>query len=196
MGLNLVTPASENLITLAEAKKHLNVDDDFTDDDGYIALLIDAMTDKVESETESRFITQTWDWYLDRFPSSAVMEVPYPPLQSVTSTTYLDGQGATQTFDSSYYSVDTYSAVGRIALDEGYSWPGTQSVINAVTIQFICGYGDAADVPEGLKHALKLYLSMLYEYREPVVTGKIVTPIPVAVNTLIWDFKSKVLRFG
>ena len=63
MGLNLVTAASEGVITLAEAKKHLVIDTDFTDDDAYIALLIEAMTARVESETESRLITQTWDWY-------------------------------------------------------------------------------------------------------------------------------------
>lgn len=196
MGLNLVTPASEDLITLAEAKEHLIVDDDFTDDDAYIARLIDAMTAKVESETESRFVTQTWDWYLDRFPSRDYMEVPYPPLQSVTSITYLDEQGSTQTFANTDYIVDPYSPIGRIALGEGYSWPGTQSVINAVTVKFVCGYGAAAVVPEGLKHALKLYLSLLYENREPIVTGTIVSRIPDSIDALIWDFKSKVIRFG
>lgn len=192
MGLSLITPPVGEPITTAEAKDHLVVG--HTDDDSYIAALISAATLKLENDTSRRFITQTWDYYLDRFPRSAELILPYPPLQSITDIKYLDTAGVEQPFAPADYIVDTYSEEGRIALGEGKSWPSTQPVINAVYIRQIVGYGLAASVPEGLKHALKLYLSLLYENREPIVTGTIVSKIPDSVSALVSIYR--ILRFA
>lgn len=194
LGLTLVTPASESPLTLEEVKAHLIVED--TDDDALIQTYLDAATARIESACEQRFVTQTWDWVLDRFPSKSIMEIPYPPLQSVTSITYTDEQGVAQTLAAANYIVDTDSKPGRIGLEEGESWPGTKSVINVVTVRFVCGYGAASAVPEVAKSAIKLYVGQLYKYREPIIDGTIVAPIPDSIKALIWHLKSEVLRFA
>jgi len=192
MGLSLITPPVGEPITTAEAKEHLIVTE--TDDDSYIAALISAATLKLENDTSRRFLTQTWDYYMDEFPDSDELILPYPPLQSITSIKYLDTNGVEQTFAAADYIVDTYSEEGRIALDEGESWPSTQPVINAVYTRMVVGYGLAASVPEALKHALKLYLSLLYENREPIVMGTIVSKIPDSIGALVSMYR--ILRFA
>lgn len=44
-----------NIVTLAEAKKHLNLDDYIVDDDDYITMLIDVATERVETHLDIKF---------------------------------------------------------------------------------------------------------------------------------------------
>lgn len=184
-------PAVE-LVTTAEAKAHLRVL--HADDDTYIDTLVVLARKKLEKEADRAFVTQTWEMHLDRFPDEPEIEFPRAPLQSVTSVGYTDTNGDAQTFSAESYIVDTSGECGRIGLAEGESWPATQPVIDVVTITFVAGYGDAAsDVPEHVKHWVLLYVAHLYENREPVVTGTIVTPIPDTLAALFEH--ERVVRF-
>jgi uncharacterized phiE125 gp8 family phage protein len=111
--------------------------------------------------------------------------VPRPPLASVTSITYVDGAGATQTLSLSVYTVDTSEEPGRIRLAYGQSWPSIRDQRAAVTVRYVCGYGGPGSVPEAAKAALKLYVGHLYENREVAITGTIITQVPMAFRSLI-----------
>ena len=50
-------------------------------------------------------LTQTWDMYLDEFPCAGEIIIPLSPLQSVTSVSYVDQHGATQTWASANYRI-------------------------------------------------------------------------------------------
>ena len=117
-------------------------------------------------------MTQTWDfrypWFMD---TRRPLIIPKAPLQSVTNITYLDEDGISQTLGSSNYSVRTFAgyAAGRgyVELNDDVSLPSVYTdAIMPVTVRAVCGYGAAADVPEGLKMAIYLMLGDLYEQRQ------------------------------
>jgi len=163
-------PAAEPLTT-AQAKSHLVVEQDFTDDDTIIGLMITAARAHIENVTGRQIYTATWVLRMDAFP--AVIEVPKPPLQSVTSVAYVDTTGASQTLTvTTDYTVDIYSTPGRIVPAYGCSWPSTYGHVNDVTVTYVAGYGATdASYPAPIIHALKLILGELYEHRERFIVG-------------------------
>lgn len=110
----------------------------------------------IETITERQLITATWKLILDRFP--AVIELRKPPVQSVTSITYIDEDGAEQTLSDSLYQVDTDDEPARIVPAYDQSWPSIRCQPQAVQVEFVAGYGLADDIPDGLKTAIKWYV--------------------------------------
>lgn len=193
MSLTLVTPPATEPVTATEAKLHLRVD--HTTDDALITILIATARQMVEQITRRALITQTWDWKLDGFP--ACFDIPKPPLVSVTSISYVDTAGASQTWASTNYIVDApggpTAQPGRIAPAYGVSYPSTRSIINSVTVRFVAGYGAASAVPEPLKQAVLLLIGHLYANRESVVItgrGSIVAEMPQTVEWLCWPYRA------
>jgi len=181
----LDTPATSTPIDLDAAKEHLNLDT--TDDDAYVLSLIGAATKHIETITNRALISQTWSQYLDAFDDE--IELSRSPLSSVVAITYTDTDGATQTAATSLYDVDTVSTPGRVLLAYGKSWPDTRSVRNAVRIQYVAGYGDAGDVPQPIKQAMKILIGHWYEHREPVIAGTIVSSVPMSVDSLLMPYR-------
>ena len=192
MALVLATAPSEEPVTLQEAKSHLRVD--AADDDALITSLITAARETVEHITRRALVTQTWDYFLDAFPSGDELALPLPPLRAVTSITYKDKDGNVSTFDASNYVVDTASEPGRVVLKSSATWPSaTLWPASAVTVQFDAGYGGAADVPQAIKQGLLLLVGHLYENREAIVPGTVLREIPMGVDALLWPYR--VLRW-
>jgi uncharacterized phiE125 gp8 family phage protein len=114
------------------------------------------------------------------------IELPYAPLQSVTSVTYYDTDETSATFSSDDYIVDTYSEPGRVYLGYGKTWPSTTlRPVNGVVIQYVCGDGDAAsNVDEIYKTAIKILLAELYENRE-MTAPTYMHELPMSAQQLI-----------
>lgn len=160
MGLRVVTSPTVEPITIAEAKTHLRVTDSGEDD--RIAALIAAAREEAETITGRAFITQTWRLTLDRFPLCGPIELPRAPLQSITSITYVDSDGASQTWAN--YRVSTNSEPGRVEPAYNEVWPTIRDVTEAATITYVAGYGDTSrDVPNGIKNALLLMVESYYD---------------------------------
>lgn len=186
--LKIETPPAVEPITLADAKLHLRVEDTVTEDDALIQAQIKAVRMAAENFTMRQFITATYQLFLDSFPT--VINVPRPPLQSVTSIKYIDTDGNEQTLNAGVYTVDTVSMVGRIVLAYEQSWPQTRAQIQAVTVEYTAGYGDApADVLDDIIAAMKLHLGHLYENREDVVVGVSVSELPKASESLLYPYR-------
>jgi uncharacterized phiE125 gp8 family phage protein len=135
MPRNLVAGPAAEPINLIEAKAHLRVDG--SDEDALITALIGAAREQVEAITRQSLLLQTWDLTLDRFPC----EIQLPgPVRSVSSITYVDPDGITQTLAASDYTVDTKSAVGRVTPSYSLSWPSTRDHINSVTMRYKAGF--------------------------------------------------------
>lgn len=187
MALTLVTAPSVEPISLTEAKLHLRVD--ISDDSTLIVALIKTAREMVEDISRRALITQVWKYILDEFPAGDEIEIPKPPLQSVASITYKDQDGNTSTFSSASYIVNTDADPGKVVLAYGESWPSTSLYpTGAITVQFTCGFGDAAtDVPEKYRQAMYLLIGHWYENREAVqMTGAVPKQIPFAVEALLW----------
>jgi len=194
MSLTIVTPPAEEPVTLTEAKNHLRVD--LSDDDSLISALIVAAREHAEAITRRAFITQTLKLSMDAFPANnGPIYVPMPPLQSVNSLKYFDTDGMEQTLtEGTDFLVDNESEPGRITPAPDTGWPATQNRPNAVSVEFVAGFGDASKVPQGIKQAILLMVGHWYENREAVtMQGNNAGELPMAVDSLlmmhrIWRF--------
>ncbi len=184
--LTIVTEPTLEPVELADVKSHLSVE--VSDDDTMISNFITAARRWCEHFTRRAFITQSWKLVLDKFP--AEFRVPLPPLQSVTSITYIDTDGNTQTLASSVYTVDIDSEPGRIVEAYQQSWPTTRDVVNAVTVTYKAGYGAAStNMPGELKLAIKMLVGHYYENREAFVAAPL-REVPMASEHLLWPLRA------
>lgn len=187
-------PATEPIALDEATKRHLRIEDAVTEDDALIVTDIEAVRQWAETFTGRAFISQTWDLKLDWFPSGRIV-LPRPPVTAVTFIQYIDTAGTTQTLSSSLYRVELptgpLAAPAHIEPAYGETWPSTQSVSNAVTVRYVCGYGTkGVQVPANIRKAMLLRLGTLYEQREGMVVGTIASPIPrVDEETMLWPFK-------
>lgn len=159
--LTLITAPTEYPIAVSDLRDfplRLNT----VDDDPSILALIKAATIYGQKYTKRQFVTSTWEYRLDRFPCYEI-ELPTPPLSSVTFVKYYDTGGTLQTLSSTLYTVDTYKEPGVIYPGYSLTWPTTQDIENAVVVRFVAGYGAASAVPETIKTALKRYVKMQYD---------------------------------
>jgi len=191
MSLSLVTAPASEPITTAVAKLHLRVD--HSTDDALIDTLCAAARNLVEVATRRKCITQTWDMKLDSFPYwGQAIQLPFAPAASVTSITYVDVNGDTQTWASSKYTTDLPTGpnalLGRIVPAYNENYPQTRNEINAVTVRFVVGYGTAGtSVPGSLLACMKLLIGQGYATRESVVVGVTASEVTQGVQTLLWQ---------
>lgn len=193
MPLKLVTPPACEPVSLAQFKTHARISRD--DEDATIRGYIMAARQYAESRQRRQLITATWRLTIDSFYpcgesrslfETAAIKIPLPPLASVTSITYVDEDGATQTLDSSLYLVDTQSEPGRIVPAFNQVWPYTREQINAVAITFVAGYGGTpGSVPATTRQAIQMLASHYYENREAAIVGTISAVTPLAVDSLL-----------
>jgi uncharacterized phiE125 gp8 family phage protein len=165
MSRKLITGPAVEPILLAETKIHGRIST--ATDDALVGTMIAAAREEVENELGRALITQTWEKYLDAFPSA--IELFYPPVQSIVSVKYNDSTGALQTLDPSQYMLDDKQEPAWIVPAVGVSWPATRDQVNAVTVRFICGYGDdSTKVPNAIRNWMLLRVGALYENRQMV----------------------------
>jgi uncharacterized phiE125 gp8 family phage protein len=190
--LSLVTGPDGEPVVATEAIAHLRLEPD-TGEDELLEGLIVAAREYAEAHTGRQLLTATWKLTLDRFPyRNASISLPLPPLQSVTSIKYLDTAGVLQTWASNQYVVDAPAGPraidGRVYPVYGVDYPDTLSREDAVTIEYVAGYGDAASVPSGIKQAMLLAIGHWYEQRESVIVGETVTTVPMTVDALLGPY--------
>lgn len=198
MQLILNTAATVQPVTKAEVKSNSRLIEGTTEDT-LLDQLIAAATDYTERALGRALVSQTWDLYLDAFPPSDkhMLEVPRPPLISVTHIKYWDLNDVEQTWDSSKYVVDTdreYKAVIYPAINE--SWPSPRVFPKAVNVRYVAGYADsgasppvlADNVPEAIKQAIMMLVGHLYENREASAPIEVRT-VPLGYDALINQYK-------
>jgi hypothetical protein len=173
-------------ITLNEAKAFLRVTT--SDEDTLITSLIKSARISVEHFINQKLITQTlvawgdilppynsftwWDGIVsgrlsDLLSGQDYISLQTGPVQSVTHMKTYDVSDAASTFSNTKYFVDTKSAYGRLALNDGELWPSdTLRPINSVEIEFVAGYGAAASsVPQPIITTMYNILVHLYDCR-------------------------------
>ncbi len=168
-------------VTLAEAKQHLRVDSN--EDDAYIAGLVRAAREWVEEYLDRTLILTQWTVRGDRFPpdSTDEVELPHPPMATAgtataISVTYTLEDGTTAAYSTNLFRVDRHSTPGAVKPLYGQTWPPHRQDDNSLAITYWAGYGaNSTDVPQGIKNAMLLYVTELYEKRgngEPPAAAK------------------------
>jgi uncharacterized phiE125 gp8 family phage protein len=230
----LITPPSSEPVSTAFAKWWMKLDAGDTSDDGIVSALISAARELVETFTGRALVTQTWTMTMDAFPgyvdrrsvaaeaiksigtgvwywegSRWAFSIPFPPVQSVASVVYNDGNGNPQTLNAGTdYVADTISSPARIMPVFGSFWPLSQYAPNAVTVTFVCGYGvpffdpetgrtvnwSGQPVPQSIIIAILMLVSYWYNNRDAVTLGgSAPQELPMGVKAMLWQYRD--LRF-
>jgi len=149
--------------------------------DPLLTRFITTARQQAEQSLKRYLVTQTLDAYFKDFPRGHERRFYLPPLSSITSITYTDIDGVTQTLAASQYVVDSISRPARIEEAYGVTWPSTRDQMNAVKIRFVAGYGAAADVPACIKDWMLFQINTMWETRTQftISTGRAaLTQIP------------------
>jgi uncharacterized phiE125 gp8 family phage protein len=184
MSLELVTGPSVEPITVDELKAQVRTSS--TAEDSLLAIYIAAARQAAEGELGRVLIDQTWRLKLDQFGGldsngCAISEIriPKPTVRSITSVTYIDADGDSQTLASDQYVLDSLVSPGWLYPADGVEWPETDDVLNAVTITFVAGYGaTAATVPAPIRAWILLTAAFLYSHREFMSADGRITELP------------------
>lgn len=198
MAGNIVVSASTGLVvTLAEVKAQMRVDADWTDEDTLITSMLTTAQNKLENRYGWALLRQTRMQLMDAFPSGTdPMTVQFPPIAAISAITYVDEDGATQTWSATEYQTSFASVPANTLLTfveirpaYDYEYPDIRSTdINPVRIQYTCGYDGAANIPEEIKHAIKLLVSHWFENREEYLYGRVGSAIDFSIDALMADY--------
>jgi uncharacterized phiE125 gp8 family phage protein len=165
MALRLVAGPESEPLSLAEAKEHVKPAEGVASENSRLERAIAAVRELAEQKTGRALITQSWRRTLDEFPDA--IRLDHPPIQGVTHIKYFDTDGDQITLAAESYQLDSESEPGWIVPAPGYSWPATQSRANAVEVQYVAGYTDAAAVPKAIMQWMLAVISAVFDGRAP-----------------------------
>lgn len=182
--LELSTPPTIEPVTVPDVKAHLRID--IGTDDALLGVLITTAREEIERYLRRQIMPATWKLYLDGFPS--VIRLPRPPVSSVTSITYLDTDGVSQTLATTEYQTDLISEPARITTAESKIWPSTQGgTYNTVTVTYVSGYTSIANVPTPIKVGIQMMAGDLYEHRES--THEVKVEQNMTLMRMLWLYR-------
>lgn len=200
-GLRVVSAADEEPITLTEARKHLRIptygSPPSSDEDIWLKPMIGAAREYCEHLLGASIGQQTLEISLTAFPTSA-LALPFGPVNSIVSITYLDSDNEEQTVDADDYLVNTFVDPHALTLAYGATWPTALDFANSVKIRYTVGYalpGDSPQTPNPLPKAIRaamlLVLGHLYENRESTIAEPSITmqEVPMGVVALLERYR-------
>ena len=149
-------------VSLDEVKAHLRVSGGSQDDE--LTLLTEASTEKLERDINRGILSATWQQSLDCFPAdiSESIDLHMGNATTVSSITYVDSDGATQTLDAADYSFSAPRATIFCENTDGWPQASVQSASDKVFINFTCGVADSGCVPRLFKQAILLETARAY----------------------------------
>jgi len=103
--IKVITPPTEEPITLAEAKANLRVV--FDDEDADISRMIRAARQMAEERLNRALMPQVLAFGAEGF--CGALRVPRPPLRQLDSITYIDSDGTAQVLPGAGYVVDGFA---------------------------------------------------------------------------------------
>lgn len=187
-GVELVAAPTEEPISLDLACNQLRLDSD-TDDMYWLERIgVPAVRRNAEQFTGLALAQATYRLTADAFASS--LELPLPPLVSITSVKYDDADGVEQTVAGTVYGVDVSRTPGVLSLKAGQSWPATSGLAGSVRITFVAGYSRQT-IPPDLVSGMLLLLGHLYRNREAADKG--MEAIPFGYDWLVRPYR---IRLG
>lgn len=187
-GLVINTAPAKAPLEIADVRHQCGIAAGVDTHDAMLQALIEAAKEYVERVTGRQLINATWDLILDHFPySAAPLYLPKNPVSSVTSITYLDTDGASQTWSSANYRVATSKEPATVSLAYAASYPSTYAVESCVTVRFVAGYGTTVpSVPYAIRQAMLMLIAHWFENREAV--GVVGGTVEMAVESLLANY--------
>jgi uncharacterized phiE125 gp8 family phage protein len=180
----LVPPVAEPW-SVAEAKSFLRVEHD--DDDVLIASLIAAARNQVEALTRRGLLLQTWRLVLDRWPRDGRITPRIGPLRSLAAARVYDHAGNAETIDTSSFVID---AAANVVASPPWALPIPGRCAAGIELDLVIGFGaNPTEVPDALRHAVRLLIAHWYENRGIAAIGDTVAMLPGGVGALIASYR-------
>jgi uncharacterized phiE125 gp8 family phage protein len=184
----LLTPPSAEPWTVAEAKSFLRVE--HSDDDTIIAALIAAARGHVEALTRRALLAQGWRFVLDAWPADGRIVLRMGPLRSVIAARVFDTANNASTIELETFVVDI---AADIIASPCWALPVPGRASAGIELDLQLGYGaNAADVPDPLRHAVRMLAAHWYENRGLAAIGSVAV-LPAGVDALIAQYRVRAL---
>jgi len=171
----VVTPPAFEPVTLPEARRQLRLTGQV--DDVKVNEAIKSARKHVEDISSRALAIRVVEV---RFSCVEPLELPLGHVETVSSISYLDIDGALQTADPSTYRIETGSAKSRV---QWLTRPEMYAANDSIRVRYSVGYAAPSDIPTPLIQAVLLVLADCYESR---------TPQPAVLNSVAamvapWD---------
>jgi uncharacterized phiE125 gp8 family phage protein len=179
-----VSSAPTSLITLADAKEHLEID--HSDRDSMIASLVSAasqLLDGYDGMIGKAVAEQTVTYSIK--VGSNWIELPVSPVKSLLSVSYFDENNASQTIDATNFRLVGNEDFACLEAVDEFSWPTTYDRADAITFTLLCGF---SEVPDAIGHACKLIVGHWFEHRE-AASEQSIQSIQWAVESLCGKYR-------
>ncbi len=174
-------PAVEPL-TLAEVKAALRIDHDA--EDAFLTSLIVTSRLHVETALDLALITQSWTLSVTP-PADGRVALPVWPVREINAVRWQFANEAQPSVPVSAWTRETKQRPVVVCLETA---PPSSDA--HVEIDFEAGFGAApGDVPEPIRHTLKLLVAHWYENREPAAIGSSAARIPDTVSALLAPYR-------
>ncbi|MEA2942589.1 MAG: hypothetical protein QOD09_3118 [Bradyrhizobium sp.] len=185
----LLVPPSAEPWSVAEAKTFLRVEHD--DDDAVIAALIAAARGHVEALSRRALLVQRWRLVLDAWPGNGRLDPRIGPLRSVIAARVFDAANNAHGIDVATFIVD---AAANVIASPCWAMPQPGRVTAGIELDVELGYGAlAGDVPDDLRHALRMLVAHGYENRGLAAIGGNVAMLPAGVGALVAPYRMRSL---
>lgn len=180
------------VVSLADAKVHLRVVDD-TSEDSLITALIGAAVNAVEQYVMRSLTPITVEWQGDF--DQAARSLGITPVTAITAISYLAREGTTKTLLPADFRIVRERA---IIPAPGKSWPSDAAEGGAAARFTITAGHDPASttgnhVPPALISAVKMMLECLFAQRDGIVTNGLDGNMPTVVMALCAPYRDPVI---
>ncbi len=125
------------------------------------------------------------NWALKIAGASGCVVLPLSPVQSIVSITYFDAENTAQTLDVDDFYLYGDEDSAFIEPKTGVNWPAVFNRRDAITIEFVAGFGAVDNVPKNITRAIRLIVAHWYENRTAVLVGVTAQELPIAVQSLL-----------
>jgi len=151
-------------VTLDEVKEFAHIDG--TEEDCLLERFITSARYSCEEYLRRALVLQTIQMVMDFWPDT-VVELPRPPLISVSSVVTVDEDNNETTYSSDNYYIVTEAIPGQLVLKQGISPPtNTSRNYAGFKITYQCGYGATpGNIPAPIRDGLVMWVTTMYAKR-------------------------------
>ncbi|WP_180897670.1 head-tail connector protein [Martelella soudanensis] len=185
MSYALITPPAEEPVSLSEAKAFMRLDG--SEEDEFVAALIVAAREYLESVSGLALVTQTWRLYRDTWPASGMISLAHGPVQAVDQVTAYDADGEATAIALDGARLDGRARPARFYLPGMGGW---RAGVNGIEVAFTAGFGAAAAVPEAARQAILRHVAHMFVFRGAVGPDQQPAGVPDGYDRLIAPLKA------
>lgn len=208
--ITALTRTATDYVTVAQIKRHLNIESDNTDHDTYLGEMLPACFDLVDSLVGYCTRKSTVEYLFDQPETSQgdymgstlsignCFHVP-ARVMSVSSVKYLDSNGAEQTLTAGTDYQQLNSFAGHYGADielinepsslYDYGWRYKVTVVEGFEPASANPTNKSHIMPDALIHAVKLFAGQYWSERMGIVIGTIQTKMDFAQEMLLTKYK-------